>query len=663
MMWKDFYYGCAYYPEAWPESRWADDLARMAEAGFNVVRLGEGAWSYWEPTEGVYQFELFDRVIDLCRNNGIKVIMGTPTYAAPAWVSTTYPDVLRADFNRIPMKHGGRRNLNYTSPKYLELSDKICTALAGHYKSEKLILGWQLDNEFNCHMDVSYAASDTVAFRAWLKQKYKSLEKLNAAWGTSFWSQTYTDWEQLDLPHPTVAYMNPHQLLDETRFISDCVVRFAARQAAILRAHQPRWKITHNGLFSNIDPPKLRATLDFWSHDQYPLFWADGDWPGYGSKLVEARSMSEPFAIMEQQSGPGGQMSYLHRTPRPGEMRQWAWQSIAHGAGTFLYFRWRTCPYGAEQHWHGLLDPDNRDNRRLCEAKAIGQEIRRLPKAFFDAKVTRAVGVLRDYDCEANDRRINTYNKEGHWEAHRFASAFMRQHVPTDFLWNTADLTGYRLIVAPHLAIVPKQTLKHLTAFVKAGGTLVLGAQTGTMTADLHLIEDDAPAILKSLAGVEVEEWTTLPTGEPRSATFADGTSIALNTVVERLRLRGATALAHWSGDDTLLEKSPAISLRKLGKGQVIHVGGYALADATKDLAIRLIEWAKLESIAKASDKVELLERTTGGKRFITALNYSTSEEAVRGLPRGENLLSGEAVENELTLPPYGVAIIEARPK
>ncbi len=660
-MWKDFYYGCAYYPEAWPENRWADDLTRMADTGFNVVRLGEGAWSYWEPAEGVFQFELFDRVIGLCQKNNIKVIMGTPTYAAPAWVSTNYPEVLRADFNRIPMKHGGRRNLNYTSPKYLDLSDKLCTALAAHYKTETQIIGWQLDNEFNCHMDVSYAASDTVAFRAWLKQKYKSLDRLNAAWGTSFWSQTFDDWEQIDLPHPTVAYMNPHQLLDETRFISDCVVRFASRQASILRKCNVKWRITHNGLFSNVDPTKLREPLDFWSHDHYPLFWGDGDWPGYAAKLVEARWMSQPFAIMEQQSGPGGQMAYLHRTPRPGEMRQWVWQSIAHGAGTFLYFRWRTCPYGSEQHWHGLIEPDNRNTRRLAEAKTVGEEIRKLPRAFFDANVTRAVAVLRDHDCEANDRRINTYNKEGHWEAHRYLAAFVKQHVPSDMLWDTSDLAGYRLIVAPHLAMISKQTLKDLTAFVKAGGTLVLGAQTGTMTQDLHLIETAAPAILKSLAGVEVEDWTTLPAGESRTALIADGTAIPLKTVVERLRLRGAKVLASWSGDDTLLDRSPAITLRKVGKGQVLYIGGYALNDAVAILASRLLSMTQIAPIAGASDKVELLERRAGKKRFITAMNFGRDEETITELPKGMELLTGQLIAGELILPALGVAVIEVK--
>src|SRR5689334_16142346 len=267
-----FYYGVCYYPEVWDPSRHESDIRRIAVCGFNLVRMGEGAWSYWEPEEGRFQFALFDRVIDLCRAHGIKVILGTPTYAGPAWIATKYPEVLRWDFNRTPMKHGSRRFYNYTSPKYLELSDRICTALAEHYRDNQQVIAWQLDNEFNCHMDVSYAPSDTLAFRAWLKRKYETIERLNDAWGTRFWSQTYDSWEQIDLPHPTAAYANPTQLLDESRFISDCIVSFAKRQAAILRGANPKWLITHNGLFNNVNGPELLKALDFFSHDQYPLF-------------------------------------------------------------------------------------------------------------------------------------------------------------------------------------------------------------------------------------------------------------------------------------------------------------------------------------------------------------------------------------------------------
>ncbi|HEV7302273.1 MAG TPA: beta-galactosidase [Tepidisphaeraceae bacterium] len=656
-----FHYGVCYYPEHWDASRHASDIARIAAAGFNVVRLGEGAWSYWEPQEGRYQFEMFDRVIDLCRKHKVKVIMGTPTYAGPAWVAKNYPEVLRWNFNRQPMAHGSRRNYNYTSQKYLDLSDRLVTALAEHYEGDDQILAWQLDNEFNCHMDVSYAPSDTLAFRAWCKGKYKTLEKLNDAWGTRFWSQTYDAWDQIDLPHPTATYQNPHAQLDEVRFISDTVVAFAKRQADILRAHDRKWKITHNGLFKNIDGPKLAAELDFFSHDQYPHFNNDGDWWSYAFPLQQARSLSFPYAVLEQQSGPGGQMHYLLRTPRPGQMRLYAWQSVVHGANGVLYFRWRTCPYGSEQHWHGILDQDDRDNRRLSEAVQAGKEFLALPKEFLAAKPVKAIAVLRDFDNETNEGRINTYVKEGAWESARWLHEAGRRHLSVDQVWPATDWAGYRLLVAPHMKIVTKAIAKKMTDYVTAGGTLVLGAQSGLHDDRLHIVEMPLPGLLRKLAGVEVEDWTTLSDNETRDARLASGATLPFNAFVERLRPLAATPLAWWTGSDALLGESPAVTVNRVGKGRVYYVGGYATPAAVAALLTHLTAELSLEPMAQASQSVEMIARSNGKRRYLALLNHAAGGQRVHGL-LGAKIISGNgtlAKTGELRLPGYGVALVE----
>jgi beta-galactosidase len=653
-----FYYGVCYYPEAWDPSRHESDIRRIAACGFNVVRMGEGAWSYWEPHEGEFQFELFDRVIALCRRYGIKVILGTPTYAGPAWVASKYPEVLRWNFDRVPMAHGSRRFYNYTSPKYLELSDRICTALAEHYKDDDQVIAWQLDNEFNCHMDVSYAPSDTIAFRAWLKEKYDTIERLNDAWGARFWSQTYDSWDQIDLPHPTATYHNPTQLLDESRFISDCVVRFARRQADILRRANPRWLITHNGLFNNVNGPELVKTLDFFSHDQYPLFYRE--WTGFSFNLVQARSLSFPYAILEQQSGPGGQMEYLHRTPRPGEMRLWAWQSIAHGAKLLTYFRWRTCPYGSEQHWHGLLDADDRDNRRTEEAKQVGRELAKLPKEFFDAPVTRCAAVLRDFDNEINDRRINTYARGGAWERGGWLATLARRHIPHDIVWPSSNFEGYRLIIAPHLKITDAALLEKLTRFVRDGGTLVLGAQSGLKDRNCHIVEATPPGLLKELAGIQVEDWTTLAEAEQRTARFVDDAGeTAMGTFVEQLRSTGAQVVAVWVDDDPLLTGAPAITRNIVGKGVVYYLGGYCPADAVEAIALRLIATMNIKPIVEAGPEVEAMERIGSRRRYISLFNHGPHKQVVRRVS-GKELLSAASIDGEMALSAHGVAIIES---
>jgi beta-galactosidase len=652
-----FHLGVCYYPEHWSASRHADDFRRMRDAGFDVVRMGESAWGYFEPQEGKFRFDLFDRAIDLCRRFGIKVIMGTPTYAGPAWIANQYPEVLRWNFQRIPMKHGSRRNFNYTSPKYLELSDRICTALAEHYADEKQIVGWQLDNEFNCHIDVSYAPSDTFAFRRWLREKYKTLANLNQAWGTAFWSQQYTDWDQLDLPHPTSAPPNPTQILDESRFISETVVAFARRQAAILRKFNKKWFITHNGLFGNIDGPALAETLDFFSHDQYPLF--SDTWPARAGGLVLARSLSFPFAIMEQQSGPGGQMTYLQPSPRPGELRLWAWQSIAHGAKLLSFFRWRTCPYGAEQHWHGLLDQDNKDNRRLAEAKELGKELRKLPADFFDAAPSKVAAIFRDFDNEINERRINTYTKTGEGEFAAWLRGLTSRHIPADYVWPGSRFGSYRILILPHVKIVSPELAERLRKYVSAGGTLVLGAQAGLKNVDLHIVERIPPGLLAKLAGIEIEDWTSLGTREMRTARIADGRQIRMGTFVERIRPATAEVIGRWIAGDSLLGDAPAVTVNRFGKGQVYYIGGYCNDEAISSLIEYLSGREKISTV-DAPAEVEIMLRSSGKTRYLVALNHSSNMQRISGIA-GRELLTGRNIDRDLVLPSLGVAVVRLR--
>ena len=668
MTFDRFLFGVCYYPEHWDSSRHDDDLRRIAAAGFDYVRIGEGAWGYFEPEEGHYQFDLFDRVIALCRKYKLKVIFGTPTYCAPAWVATGYPEVLRWNYDRIPMGHGSRRNFNYTSPKYIELSDKICTALAQHYKAEPQIIGWQLDNEFNCHMDVSYSPSDSAAFRVWLKAKYKTLATLNKTWGCEFWSQQYNDWQQVDLPHPTAAMPNPHTLLDETRFISDCVIAFARRQADILRKHNPRWFITHNGLFANINGPGLAGVLDVFGHDQYPSF-NPTDWAGNARPLIQARSLTFPYGILEQQSGPGGQMTYLQPTPRPGQIRLWTWQSVGHGAAFLSYFRWRTCPYGAEQHWHGVLDADDRDTRRLAEVTRTGKELHALPKAFLAAAPARCVAVMQDFDNEVNDRRINTYPGAGRHESHHWTRQLTRSHIPVDIVWPDSDLSGYRLLVLPHFKLVARPLVKKIEAFVRAGGVLVLSAQSGLADQNLHVVEMPLPGLFSKLAGVDIRDWSTLPgtaaspAGDQRiDARMNDGRVVPLGSLVERLEPTTAKAIAIWATPDPLLAGAAAITVNTVGKGRVYYVGGYLHEDSVIAMLNYLTEQLHLRSIVTATGDVEAIRRIAGTKAWTLLLNHSPEPQRVSNIPPGKVTLDAEQfINGELLLPPHGVALVTHR--
>lgn len=659
-----FLIGATYYPEHWPAENHPRDLDRMAAAGFNVVRLGEGAWWYWEPEEGKYQFELFDRVIRLCAERDIKVIMGTPTYTGPAWIMHKYPEVLRMNFDRVPMAHGSRQNFNHTSPKSRDLSRKVTAALANHYKDESQIIAWQLDNEINNGLDASYAKSDTLAFRAWLQKKYGTLDALNHAWGTRFWSQVYSDWDQVDLPSAVAQGTNPHRLLDQSRFVSDSVVEFLREQADILKKANPAWLVTHNSFFGNIHPRDIARQLDFFGLDHYPLFLKH--WCDYAQKTMEARSYTFPYSVMEQQSGPGGQMSYLLRTPEPGEIRLWTYQSVAHGADRLLYFTWRTCPFGTEQHWHGLIDQDGKDNRRLREATQTASELAELPDDFFDSKPVKVAAVLRDFDNEVNEQRINTYTHDGRWAHGRWAASLMKRHVPVDFVWSDDELEGYSVLFAGHLKIVDDALVQKLKRFVEMGGTLVLGAQSGLHDRNLHIDQQTPPGLLAELAGVEVEDWTTLEKGQTRRLVFVEnGMSVDAFAFAECLRPSTASPVAHWA-EDRLLGRAPAVTARRAGRGEVVYIGAYLTPQGTDEVVDELIRRfsgeprPRMSPLVKASPEVECVCRE-GKRSYFVLLNHGQTAATVEGLPSDAHTLIGPSLNaGTVELPSNGVVVIES---
>lgn len=415
--------GTCYYPEHWDESLWRDDLRRMLENGIEVIRIAEFAWSKIERYEGVFNYDFFDRFLDVAADMGMKVIFCTPTATPPAWLTEKYPEVLNANMDGVLYRHGGRRHYNYNSPKYQELTRIIVEKSASHYAKHPAIIGWQIDNELNCEKNEFYSESDTIAFRKFLMEKYGSIDALNEAWGTNFWNQTYNSFEEVYVPRTTLSNnTNPHEVLDYTRFVSDSACKFAKLQSDIIRKYiKPGDFITTNGLFGNLDNQRMtNESLDFITYDSYPNFaycldaynkdnfLKDRMW---SRNLSEVRAVSKNFGIMEQQSGANGWNTGMAApTPKPGQMTLWTMQSVAHGADYVSYFRWRTCTYGTEIYWHGILDYSGRDNRRLAEVKSVHEKFQKLSE-IAGSKYEAKVGFLKDYD-NAWDSQLDVWHEK-----------------------------------------------------------------------------------------------------------------------------------------------------------------------------------------------------------------------------------------------------------
>lgn len=550
--WNEMTMGTCYYPEHWPKELWASDLERMLATGITVIRIAEFAWNKVEPQEGVFTYGFFDEFLDLCREKGMKVIFGTPSATPPVWLTEKYPEVLNCDEAGVAYRHGGRRHYNYNSPKYLELVSRIVEKLGAHYGKHPAIVGWQIDNEINCETSEFHSEADSAAFRVFLKEKYGTLEALNEAWGTAFWNQTYTDWEQIYVMRPLLNQgYNPHQHLDYYRFISGSAVSFCRMQAEILRKYKKDGDfITTNGIFWNMDNHQMEdECLDVYTYDSYPSFaygldrepFCESDLNDrrWNKNLTETRSVCPHFGIMEQQSGANGWTTRMEGpAPRPGQLSLWAMQSVAQGADYISFFRWRTCTFGTEIYWHGILDYDNRDNRKLAEVKDFYQKFKKLD-ALCGADFVAAFGLLKDYDNEWDTnvdswhRRVARASEEAIFEmAERthtpYDSVYLRGGMPaheylaagsTAHSENTPygagagettveDLLAYPVLIYPHPVIMTKERADLLKQYVEQGGTLILGCRSGYKQENGKCVMLPQPGLLRDLTGSDVRDFT-----------------------------------------------------------------------------------------------------------------------------------------------------------
>ena len=680
-----FLYGVVYYPEQWPEAKWDVDLSRIAAVGMNVVRMGEGAWSFWEPEENVFDFSLFDRALELCSKHGLKAIMGTPTYTPPAWLTERYSEVLRASFSGQRLSHGSRRHYNYTSPIYWKKSEQIVTALAGHYHDHPAVIGWQIDNELNCHVDDSFAESDHLAFRSWCQERYGSLQKLNEAWGTAFWSQTYTDWEQIWLPRPTTTYQNPTLLLDFYRFSSDITIRFAAMQYQLLKSIAPKQFVTHNAFQSmtNVDLHKLtEETVDFLSYDSYPEFKVcQTKLPksfrerSEGRQLCKIRGVSPKFVVLEQQSGPSGQIGgilngnpdYLHPTPKPGQMRLWCWNSIAHGADGLLFFRWRSLPYGSESHWNGLLLHDERITWRLQEAALLGKELIRLAPDLLGTNCVGQAAILYDFDNESHGKieHFTGQNRDG--SELGVYQALSERHLLTDLrplssIRDAPNLAIYKIVFFPHAHILTQTDVNALEEYVVEGGTLVFGCWSGYRDKNHHCYDAEGRAFYETFVGVRVSDFTVVPPEEKSEIQFDDSpgrVEAPIFNEVLTAQENGVSVLASYRA--SYYQGCPAVTLFSKGKGRVIHFGAFFTRQNVSALLDALEVQDPISAWAEVPAAVEAITRAKGTEQFCFFLNFTDEPQRLIFKQPAFDLVGERDLQGPEEIPACGVFFVRSK--
>ncbi len=664
-----FYYGATYYPEHWSAADRELDAERMAQAGFNCVRMAEFAWDAMEPQEGIHRFDLIDETIARLGEKGISTILCTPTATPPRWLSVAHPEILRVNADGVAMQHGSRQHACLSSEVFRAYSRDITQAMASHFAGNPHVVGWQTDNELNCHFSECHCPSCLVTFQTFVRALYADdIDALNSAWGNAFWALTYNSFDEI--PTPKVgkpAYPNPAHQLDYYRSISWSVARFQREQVEILREAQPRWWVTHNGTFRHIDyRGPFTEDLDFLGYDSYPFFDTDPDHRPYSQafNLDHARAWSGNFIVPEQQSGPGGQGPYLHDTPEPDEIRRMALTSIARGADSLLFFRWRTCRFGAEEYWCGVLDHDSIPRRRYVEVNALGQTLKKLGPEVLGTHVRVDVGVAAAdvdvYDAHSTMSFGLPSPKQMAETVHEF---FMKAGYAVGCVHPSDDLSELKVYVIPHWALFNPQWLPNLQAFVEGGGILVLGARTATKDWSNNVIAESPPGVLLHLAGLRVAEYgrQNAPDKRPHTVRFYPGTHSAQSQHwYEQLDLLpGTSTIARW--EKRHLRMKAAASLRKVGEGAVIYMGTYLTEEILTGLLQRLVEVRKdlVPSWPTAPAGLHVVVRENDEKRLWFLINDGGQVVRLTNPPEGVDLITGKEPADRVYFRKNDVVIIK----
>lgn len=662
-----FYFGVDYYPEQWPEERWPEDARLMAEAGFNVARLAEFAWSTMEPRPNHFDFDWLDRVLDILHSHGIQAVLGTPTASPPPWVMAMMPDAYRVLKSGQRQTYGNRREYCPTHPGYRERGNIITRAMAEHYTHHPAVIGWQIDNELGGHC---YCPTCRADFQVWLAKKYGSLDNLNAAWGTVFWSHVYTEWSQIPLPLETGGIPNPGLDLDYRRFMSDVYVRFQQEQVDILRQICPNHFITHNFMgfgYDGINYFDLARTLDFVAWDNYPRHgWrltqdAEAAPIALGHDTMRGLK-GQNFWMMEEQSGAGG-WQIVGMNPRPGEMRLWTYQAIAHGADAIVYFRWRTARCGTEQYWHGVLDHHGQPRRRYRELQAIGTELKRMGEQVLGAESRPQVAMLLSYDTRfafQGQPNHNDFDYPALFSS--YYAALHRRNVGVDIVAPTVDLSRYRLVLAPALHVLDGVSANNLRRYVENGGILLTTARSGVKNEANAVVNTPLPGLLADVCGMEVDEYEALPpdVNVPLSLELsgltADTQTAHAWLWCDILTPSTAKTVARYQGE--YYTGRTAITLNHFRQGQVLYVGTIGNEALHDTIVGWLVNAASISPALTAPVGVEAVERWKDGHRLLFLLNHADQARDIVLPEPLTNLLTGEVVNQRATLEPKGIMIL-----
>jgi beta-galactosidase len=652
------YTGTAYYPEQWPEATWKEDIRLMRAAGFNVARLGEFAWSAFEPKAGKFNFEWLERAVRQLAEAGIESVLSTPTAAPPAWLVGQYPDMLALDENERRVQFGNRCHYCVNSPDFHEATRRLLKKLVESFGANQNVIGWQLDNEYNRYC---YCPRCQQLFHEYLEQRYVTVDELNRRWTTAYWSQTYDAWEQIPLP---IGLHNPGLMLEFKHFMTQSYRRFQWLQIEALRPHlrQGVW-ITHNFMewHDGYDHYEMAEDLDMASWDWY-VGMGHLDYPTAGAEHDLVRGYKrQNFWLMETQPG-NVNWKPVNNVLNKGEARTMAWHAVGHGADAVLYWQWRAPLNGQEQYHGTLLNTAGQPRLFYTEAQQVACEFARASSLLAGSTVKAETAILNDYDSRWSIQG-QPHHRDFNYVQHllHYYRPLAEANITTDIISAEAGLEGYKLVIAPALLLLNDRRVTQLKAFVEQGGHLVLTLRSGMKDEFNALLPNPQPGDLSELAGAEVEEYYALLTPVPVEGVDWKGESDLWAERLKVLDRQGTRVLARYGESNGWLDNQPAITEHGYGRGTVTFVGAY-LDDASQRGLLRgVVHQAGVQPVLETPLGVEACRRVTAtGEQVFILINHTRTEQKLALPWQAQEHLRGKAVEKELSLEPYGVAVITA---
>jgi beta-galactosidase len=643
---KDFIlFGGDYNPEQWDEATMLQDMEYFKEAHINTLVIGVFSWAKSEKCEAVYDFSWLDHILDILDDNGFQYILATPTSAQPAWLSKQYPEVLPVDISGRKRTHGMRVFFCVNSPKYRERAAAIAEKMAERYKERPGLLGWHVANEYgtSCYCDTCQEK-----FREWLIKKYKTIENINEKWTTAFWGRTLYSFDEIMLPTELNDdyRFNPAVELDYQRFKTDSTIDCYLNEHRILKKATPDLPVFTNisGFIKKIDQFKMVPVMDVAGWDNYPRPGDERSLPALKHDIMRASKDGQSYFVAEQSPAQQNWQPY-NKLKRPGEVRRIAYQGLAHGADSSLFFQMRQSTGGQEKMHGALISRVGHDNTRTFrEMRQLGEELSKLGNRFISGKKKAKVAVMFDWDCWRASELCSgpTQDIDYLGDVHHFYKPFYYKNIPVDVVKTSSSLDEYEIVIAPLLFMVTEDLKNNLEAFVKKGGTLFLTYLSGYVDSNDRSLFGAYPGQLRDLAGIWVEETDALFPNEKNSIRFltAEKRAYSSDLLCDVLHTEGAETLAVFEHD--FYAGSPAVTLNHYGTGKTYYIAGRPEYQLLDDLFDIILEEKNISPVFESSGEVEIQVREKNTQKTYFIINYS-SEEAIVDLKnmKLEDLLHG----------------------